>query len=126
MSKSVPSSSITPILLDKMAVLAVVAEEPTSKIEGIAQPSTSVSSVVSAKDVDRGVTEPGAKSPSTDVEYFAYDTRTNNVFKFRRMNKYILLQTLPFGTFMKVSLEEFDQFFEGTLGDFTPIVASYR
>ncbi len=65
-----------------------------------------------------GSTEQEAK-PDPE-EYFAFDMRTNVVFKFRRMNKYVLLQTIPFGVFMKVGLDEFDEFFEGTPNPIDP------
>lgn len=70
--------------------------------------------------------EPDENSLSNQEDYYAYDVRTDMVFKFKRMNKYILLQTIPMGTFMKISLEEFDAYFEGTPPPMAPFLMRTR
>lgn len=59
-------------------------------------------------------------------EYLAYDTRTNVVYRFRRMNKYILLKTIPFGKLIKISNEDFDEFFEGTPEPVEPLITRIK
>jgi hypothetical protein len=44
---------------------------------------------------------------------FAWDTRTNKVYEFRRLQKYVLLKD-SFGVFLKIPVKEFDANFEGT------------
>ena len=73
--------------------------------------------------------ESETSSPSDrelQIEHLAYDTRNNMVFKFRRMGKYVLLQTIPFGALMKISPEEFDEFFEGTPEPIGPLLTRVR
>ena len=125
MSKSVPSSSTTPTLQAKLAALAVVAAAPISITVLYEGPSTLKSNDDSAKDVDLGATELDTSSPSKP-EYYAYDIRTDVIFKFRRMNKYVLLQTIPLGAFMKISLEDFDEYFEGTPEPLGPLILRIR
>lgn len=60
--------------------------------------------------------------PEDRKENYAYDTRTMEVYLFRRLNSYVLLRTIPFNTFVKVSLEDFDSFFEGTPEPVPPLV----
>lgn len=55
-------------------------------------------------------------------ESFVYDTRTNKVFTFRRLNKYVLLRDPLFRTFTKVRPEEFDKNFEGTPPPIKPLL----
>jgi hypothetical protein len=119
MPKSDPTSRTTQISANNLQVLAVAVGAPTPTAEGIGELSISEFNGDNANHVDHGSMEPGVRS---DEEYFAYDTRTNNIFKFRRMNKYVLIQMIPFGSFLKVSLEEFDEFFEGTPEPIPPFI----
>lgn len=64
--------------------------------------------------------EPGVKSELEKIEHYAYDTRNNRVFKFRRMNKHVLLQWE--GILMRITSEEFDEFFEGTPPPLEPLL----
>lgn len=66
------------------------------------------------------------QSSDFEIEHLAYDRRTDTVFKFRRMGKYVILQTIPFGALMKVSNEEFDDFFEGTPAPIGPLITRIR
>ncbi len=125
MSASNLTSKIIPISTDRKEAPVGLVEERIYNPEVYEGPSTLKSNDDSAKDVEAGVTEPVESSPSKP-DYYAYDIRTDVIFKFRRMNKYVLLQTIPLGAFMKISLEDFDLFFEGTPEPMGPLIQRLR
>lgn len=76
--------------------------------------------------VHRDSKENNVNDVTAKPEYYVFDTRTNAVFKFRRMNKYILLQTIPASALIKVSIEDFDEFFEGTPEPIPPLLVRLK
>jgi len=55
-----------------------------------------------------------AKADTQTFEHYAYDTRDDRVYRYRRLTDYILLQTIPMNKLVRLVPTDFDDFFEGT------------
>lgn len=119
-----PTSRTIRTLGTKQREPVEAAAAPIFTAEELTVPNTSKSNDTSANPAEAGSLGKEQSSPSE--EYLAYDVRSGIIFRFRRLNKYVILKSIPFGTLRKISFEDFDEFFEGIPEPIGPLITRIR